>query len=115
MNSKVPFSVKVYVFLPLLFVIIISSDSSVKVAITSDFVFSVVLYLTLAVGSVLSIQSTVAVTSPFNPYSSTNSNVKLPFSLNLYVFLPSLLVIVSGLFSLTSIATTSIFVGVVIS
>ena len=64
------------------------------VAITSPFVASIMLYEIVGTGAVLSIQSTVAVAVPVFPKSFTNSNVNVPFSVNVYVLFPSLFFIV---------------------
>ena len=83
-------------------------------ATTSWFVGFVVLYDIWAIGVVLSIQSTVAVVAPTFPASSTNSNVKLPFSVNIYEFFPSLFVIVTFVLSKSIVAVTYWFVGLVV-
>ena len=59
-------------------------------------------------GSSLSflIQFTVAVAVPILPASSINSNVKLPFSSNLYVSFPKLLVIVTFSLNYDIVAVT---------
>ena len=81
-NVNIPFFVNVYVFFPPLFVILISSLASNNVATTFLFVGCVVEYFTFAVGAVLSIFLTVAVVFPLFPSSSTNSNVNVPFFVN---------------------------------
>src|SRR5690606_10545204 len=89
------------------------TSSSVKVATTSLFVGSTVLYSTLAVGASLSIFVTYTVAEPSFPTASTNVNVNSPFSVKVKVSLPPLFVIVTGPFasSSTIFAVTSPLVG----
>ncbi len=108
-NVNSPFSVKIYVSEPLLFVIVTSS-LGFKVTVTGSIVFSVLLYSNSAVGTSLSIQSTFAVAVPLFPLTSTNSNVNSPFSVNVYVSEPLLFSIVISVLGLTKVTTTSLFV-----
>ena len=62
----------------------------------------------------LSIQFTFATAEPVFPFSSSNSNVDSPFSVNIYVSFPSLFVIVILVLGFTSLATTLPFVGSVV-
>ena len=77
-NVNTPFFVNTLVALPLLFVIVISSLKSVNVTTTSLLVGSVILYLTFAVGTTLSMLFTVAMAVPLFPALSINSNVNVP-------------------------------------
>ena len=63
----------------------------------------------------MSIQSTVAVVRPTAPFASLNSKVKLPFSVNVKVFLPLLLVTIMLVLGLTSVTVTLPLVGEVLS
>ena len=116
-NVKLPLFINVYVSFPSLFVIVISSLASSNVATTFPFVGLVTSYFIFAVGTTLSIQFTVAVTLPLFPALSANSKVKVPFSVNVYVFLPLLFNIKtspSGSFSKTTPAVTSWFVDSIV-
>ena len=73
LNVKLPFSSNVYVSLPSLFVIVTSSLGT-NVTVTDSSVKSIVLNVNSAVGSSLSIQSTVIVLVPTFPKPSTNSS-----------------------------------------
>ncbi len=115
-NVNSPFSVNVYVVFPSLFVTTVPSLSNVIVTVTSSFVSSVISYVKLAFGNVLHIQSTSAIAVPSFPYGPLNSNVNSPFSVNVYLLLPSLFSISTS--SLTSpftlnftVTVTSLFVG----
>ena len=97
------------------------SLSNVTVATTSWFVNSVSLYVIVANGNDLSIQVTFAVAVPSFPALSINLNINSPFSVNVCVFPPSLVVVTStSLFPLVSIiyglsvAVTFVFVSFVI-
>ena len=90
---------------------IVTFLSNFSVATTSSLVIVVVLNVTSNFGAVLSIHVTFAVVLPLLPLSSTYSNVNSPFSVNVWVILPSLLVTVIGLIGLTNSATTSLLVG----
>ncbi len=90
-NVYSPFSVNVCVFPSCT---VTFSLLKLIVAITSPFVASIMLYEIVGTGAVLSIQSTVAVAVPVFPKSFTNSNVNVPFSVNVYVLFPSLFFIV---------------------
>ena len=54
--------------------------------------------------------STSAVAVPIFPAASIKANSNTPFSVNVYVLLPSLLVIVASS-SIVNVATTSLFVA----
>ncbi len=86
--------------------------SNLIVDITFSFVAEVISYSTLAVGIVLSIQSTLAVILFGIPYPPTYSNVNSPFSVNVYVLLPLLFVILiyASSSSVTNVTTTFLFV-----
>ena len=100
---------------PSLFVIVTFFLSKLIVATTGWFVASVISYEILPFGTFLSIQSTFAVAVPLFPSSFVNSNVNVPFSVNVYVSFPLLFVIVKFWSPLSKVATTSLFVFSVIS
>ncbi len=100
---------KIYVSSPI--ITNISKLSNTTVAFTSSLVGSVVLYFILAFGASLYIHVTFATAVPVFPASSTNSNVNSPFSVNVYVLLPSLFVILTFSLSKLIVAVTSWFVG----
>ena len=85
----------------------IHSDAHVNVAVTFQLVAVAGLYVTVAVGAVLSIQFTVAVVSPVFPAASSNSNVNVQSAVNIYVSLAQLFVIVIHSDAHVNVAVTS--------
>ncbi len=92
-NTNDPLALKVYVFEPELFVMVIDSLAHVRVATTAPLVVTDGEYSTVAVGVVVSIFATVAVAEPVFPAASTKSKVNDPLDENVYV-VPVLLVTV---------------------
>ena len=79
---KLPFPVNTYVVIHQLFVIVIFSLAHVNVEVTLPVVLVLGSYVTLAVGTVLSIQLTVDIYSHVFPAVSSNSNVNVQFHVN---------------------------------
>jgi hypothetical protein len=85
-NIKLPFPVKVYVFVAPLFVIIIVSFAvNVAIMFHDTYVPVVGLYAIVPVGVVLSILLTVAITLPVLPAKSLKVKVKLSLPVKIWV------------------------------